>query len=132
DRYPDDVPIDVDVPDLGPALGADWRDLDVQEVGEAWLAELFLERLDGIESARAAAGWGGARYRAWTDGDAVAVLLITVWDTPEDAEQFAGSMTAWIGAGSSPAAVGPVDGTSVTVWFASDGDTLAALRAATP
>src|SRR5207244_3034581 len=48
-RYPDDRPQPVDVPDLGPKLGPKWRDLDVQEVGEAWLADLLGLRLDPME-----------------------------------------------------------------------------------
>ena len=125
-----DRPIDVEVADLGPALGGTWRDFDVMEVGEAWLTGLFELRVDAVSAARAAAGWGGARYRAWTDGAAVGVLLETVWDTPEDARQFASAMERWVGRGTQPAAVGVVDGTAVSVWFASDGATLAALRAA--
>ena len=125
-----DRPIDVEVADLGPALGDAWRDLDVMEVGEAWLTGLFELRVDAVAAARAADGWGGARYRAWTDGSAVGVLLETVWDTPEDARQFASAMERWVGLGTQPAAVGVVDGTEVSVWFASDGVTLAALRAA--
>ena len=128
--YPSDLPVAVDVPDLGPSLGASWTDLDVMETGEAWLSALMQLRLDSVTAEIACAGWGGARYRAWTDGTSVAVLLVTTWDTPEDARQFADGMDRWIVQGSSPAAVGPVDGSTVEVWFATDGATLDALRAA--
>ena len=111
-------------------LGAAWTDLDVMETGEAWLSALMQLRLDSVTAEIACAGWGGARYRAWTDGTSVAVLLVTTWDTPEDARQFADGMDRWIVQGSSPAAVGPVDGSTVEVWFATDGATLDALRAA--
>ena len=37
EKYPDDQPQDVDVPDFAPTFGEDWRDLDVMEVGELWL-----------------------------------------------------------------------------------------------
>ena len=118
--YPSDLPVAVDVPDLGPSLGASWTDLDVMETGEAWLSALMQLRLDSVTAEIACAGWGGARYRAWTDGTSVAVLLVTTWDTPEDARQFADGMDRWIAQGSSPAAVGPVDGSTVEVWFATD------------
>ena len=92
ERWPHDTPQPVDVPDLGPALGAGWRDLDVMTVGEAWLRLMLELRLDAGEAEPAAAGWDGGLYRAWTDGSRTAVVLRTVWDTPEDAQQFADAM----------------------------------------
>jgi len=131
DKYPSDVPTPVDIPDLGSALGQGWTDLDVQEVGEAWLSMALDLRMDQTEAATAAAGWDGGIYRAWSNGDEVAVVLSTVWDTTEDAEQFADAMTTWIDASDGPAAaVLPVEGTGVRVLFASDAETLDALSAA--
>ncbi len=46
ERWPGDTPQPVDVPNLGPALGTDWRDLDVMTVGEAWLQLMLELRLD--------------------------------------------------------------------------------------
>ena len=83
-----DQPVPVDVPDLGPALGDGWSDLDVMDAGEAWLEAMLALRLAEDEAAAGAAGWGGGRYRAWTDGSDTAVLLETSWDTPKDAGEF--------------------------------------------
>jgi hypothetical protein len=130
DRYPGDVPTPVDIPDLGSALGPGWRDLDVQEVGEAWLGIALGLRLPSSTADEAAAGWDGGLYRAWTDGSRVAVVLATVWDTPQDAAGFADTMAAWISAGDGAGTVLPVEGSSVHVLFASDAATLDALRAA--
>ncbi len=132
DRYPNDVPTPVDVPDLAPALGPGWRDLDVQDVGEAWLSLALGLRLGGDEAAAAAAGWDGGVYRALTDGRDVGVVLATTWDSPEDAEAFAGAMAAWIAAspGAAHAEVLPAEGSDVHVLFASDALTLSALGAA--
>lgn len=131
DRYPNDVPQPVDVPDLAPALGGGWRDLDVMDVGEEWLSILLALRLDGTTAAAAAAGWDGGIYRAWSDGDHVAVVLSSVWDTEADATQFADAMQRWIAASpGQPAAVQPVTGEHVRVLFASDGPTLSALERA--
>ena len=85
ERYPNDTPQPVDVPDLGPALGDGWRDLDVMTVGEVWLQLMLELRLDADDAGRAAAGWDGGIYRAWTDGTQTAVVLRTVWDSTEDA-----------------------------------------------
>lgn len=130
ERYPNDVPTPVDVPDLGPALGTGWEDLDVQEVGEEWLLLALELRLDTSTAEGAAAGWDGGLYRAWTDGTNVAVELSTVWDTPADATAFAGAMREWIAAGDGAAEVLPAEGSGVRVLFASDAATLGALRSA--
>jgi hypothetical protein len=127
ERWPRDTPQPVDVPDLGPDLGANWRDLDVMTVGEMWLQLMLELRLNADDAGRAATGWDGGLYRAWTDGSRTAVVLRTVWDSPEDAQEFADAMGAWIG---DSAFVAPPDGVRVDVGFASDGSTLDALRSA--
>jgi len=130
EKYPNDLPQAVDIPDLGPKLGSGWSDLDVQQVGEEFLSIMLGLRVDQGTADEAAAGWGGGIYRAWRNGDAVAVVLSTVWDTTGDAARFADAMQGWIDAGSQPAAVMPVQGNRVEVLFASDAQTLSALEAA--
>ncbi|HLB61983.1 MAG TPA: hypothetical protein VJN50_04520 [Actinomycetota bacterium] len=129
ERWPNDAPQALDVTDLGPELGQGFEDLDVQEVGEQWLQILLGLRLDAEEAREAAAGWDGGLYRAWSDGDAVAVLMETVWDRPEDASQFAEAIEDWLGEGDRPGFV-ELLASRVTVGFASDGATLEALRTA--
>jgi hypothetical protein len=97
ERWPNDVPQPVDVPDLGPALGDGWRDLDVMTVGEAWLQLMLALRLDAGDAERAAAGWDGGLYRAWTDGTHTAVIMRTVWDSTADAQEFFDSLQGWSG-----------------------------------
>jgi hypothetical protein len=130
ERYPNDVPTPVDVPDLAAELGAGWEDLDVQPVGEIWLDLAMNLRLDSGDSSQATAGWDGGIYRAWSDDDKVAIVLATVWDSERDAEEFAAEMERWVAAGDAPAKVLPADGTSVRVLFATDAETLATLTAA--
>jgi hypothetical protein len=132
ERYPNDVPTPVDVEDLAPALGDRWGDLDVQEVGEGWLLLALGLRLDDALAEGAAAGWDGGVYRAWTDGRDVAVVLSTVWDSPEDAAAFADAMAEWISASpeGQAAEVLPAEGSAARVLFASDAATLDALRTA--
>ena len=132
ERYPNDVPQPVDVPDLSGALGPGWGDLDVMTVGEAWLQTMLRLRLDHATADAAAAGWDGGTYRAWTDGDAVAVVLTTVWDTGADARAFARAAQAWVDGGDTPGFV--VEGTdgSVSLGFATDDVTLSSLRNASP
>ncbi|MGH2672907.1 MAG: hypothetical protein ACRDHC_08015, partial [Actinomycetota bacterium] len=120
----------VDVPDLASRLGAGWEDLDVQPVGEIWLEVALRLRLDGLDASKATAGWDGGIYRAWSNGDRVAVVLATAWDSERDAEEFAAEMQRWITAGETPAEVLPAEGASVRVLFATDVETLGALAAA--
>ena len=95
ERYPADMPTPVDVPDLTGELGAAWGDLDVMQVGEAWLQAMLELRLDASTADAAAAGWDGGLYRAFTDGHDAAVVLATAWDTTTDADAFAQAVREW-------------------------------------
>ncbi len=128
--WPNDLPTPVDITDLGRKLGPGWTDLDVMDVGEAWLQIMLRLRLDPAVADAASTGWDGGLYRAWQNGPRVALVLSTVWDTPEDARQFADAIGQWIGKGAGSATVLPVDGNGVRVLFASDGTTLSALQSA--
>jgi hypothetical protein len=130
-HYPDDRPVEMNTPDLGPTLGPGWRDLDVMDTGEEWIREMLALRLDGSLANEGADGWGGAQYRAWTDGTHVAVLLDTTWDTPDDATQFLDVMRQWT-RGRDDAVVGSVEGNDrgVVALFGSDAATLHRLEAA--
>jgi hypothetical protein len=83
--------------------------------------------MDADEAGRAAAGWDGGLYRAWTDGSRTAVVLRTVWDSTAEAQEFFDSMRAWMSDTTFIALGG--DG-HVNVGFASDEATLDALRSA--
>jgi hypothetical protein len=122
-KYPTDAPVPVTV--SKPAgLGSEWKLIDQMEVGEAWLKLLLQLRLPEAPAAAAAAGWGGAEYQTWADGSNVVVVMNTVWDTEQDAAEFAAAMRSFVG--THPATVA-IDGKTVTVTFASDA---ASLRAA--
>jgi hypothetical protein len=131
ERYPNDAPTAVNVGDLGPELGPGWTDLDVMGVGEAFLSIMLGLRLPPITSEAAAAGWDGGTYRAWSDGEHVAIVFSTVWDGPRDAAEFASATRQWLGSREGrSASVLPVEGQRVTVLFASDAASLASLQAA--
>ena len=123
ERWPNDVPQPVDVPDLGPALGAGWRDLDVMTVGEAWLQLMLALRLDAGDAERAAAGWDGGIYRAWTDGAAHGGRAARPCGTrPRTRSSSPTRCRAWTG----DATFVSLDGTrGSTSGFASDAATLA-------
>ncbi len=122
ERWPNDTPQPLDVPDLGPALGAGWQDLDVMVVGELWLQQLLQLRLGQSQADSASTGWDGGIYRAWANGSKTAIVLRTVWDTTDDAQEFADAMRTWVGDGS--AIVRDPVGTQVDVLLGSDAATL--------
>jgi hypothetical protein len=90
ERYPDDVPIILEVPDLAPLLGEGWREIEHDVLGE-WYTQLTLnEFLYDPPSELAAAGWGGDYYIALYNNEKEqgAFILMTVWDSVRDTEEF--------------------------------------------
>ena len=128
EKYPDDAPQDVSVPDLKLKLGPKWKDLEFEDVGEGWLHILLDLRVGPEQSDQAAEGWDGGQYRAWSDGKDTAVVMDTVWDSEKDAEEFAEAMKQWLA--SRVGDVLTVRKTRVRMVFASDRETLADLRKA--
>jgi hypothetical protein len=87
-------------------------------------------RLDEGRASDAVDGWEGGIYRAWTDGRDVAVVLRTTWNDAGAASRFADAMNEWLTDGSRSAELLPSNGNDVTAVFASNDQTLQALRSA--
>ncbi|MFO7532893.1 MAG: hypothetical protein R6W93_10560 [Candidatus Limnocylindrales bacterium] len=97
--YPDEIPVEVILPDVAAALGPDWTTSYEQTLGEmqigVWVAHgekrrsLFPVLPGQLPNAEAAAGWGGDRLVS-LDGpdDAWAVVWQSDWDTPIDQQEF--------------------------------------------
>ncbi len=100
DHYPDDLPIQVELPELKNVLqNAWWEEIDRGVLGE-WYTYLILAkglnesaRLDDGQAKLAAEGWGGDAYVVYYNTDATETLMIlrSTWDTPADADEFADS-----------------------------------------
>jgi hypothetical protein len=106
EKYPDEQPIEVVLPDVAALLGDGWT-----ETGETVMGELGIQVLaaDGAEwdpmsftlggqtmpNAEVAAGWGGDRL-VTVDGPEGAWALVwqTAWDTEDDAIEFFDGGTA--------------------------------------
>ena len=88
-------------------------------VGEAWLQLMLALRLDAGDAERAAAGWDGGLYRAWTDGTHTAVVLRdgVGLDRRTRRSSSPASMEGWI---ERRASVRRREGAQVDVGFASD------------
>jgi hypothetical protein len=90
DRYPRDRPVRLQVPDLLPALGEGWREVDRDVLGE-WYTRLVLqEQLEAAQAEPAAQGWGGDYYLVFhqESGDQSALVLLTQWDSLGEAYEF--------------------------------------------
>ena len=95
ERYPDDKPIDVQLPELSEVLGTGWEEIDRNMMGE-WYTYLILakgldqnSRLSESNAASAAEGWGGDAYVVYQHDDGnIVMVLHTTWDTSEDADEF--------------------------------------------
>lgn len=137
DRFPGDEPTDVDAPDVSIALEGAWEEIDVYDVGEAWLYLALSLRLGNAVACDrcldAVGGWDGGEYRAWRNGDQVAVLMDTVWDTPKDAADFLKAMRDYLGkTASGSRARGFRRGTRVVVMWAETADQLDRMAATIP
>jgi hypothetical protein len=98
DKYPDEKPVNVTVPDRS---SEEWRRFDHDPVadtlGEASIFAMLVSNdavtAEGAEryryDAEASAGWGGDSLVPYRDGDGnYGYVWKTVWDTERDAEQF--------------------------------------------
>jgi hypothetical protein len=90
ERYPDDKPRRVVLPDMGEALSEGWREIDLNNLGEWYTRLTLMEQLPEETAAAAAEGWGGDTYRAYhndSSGES-ALVLVSSWDRMADAEEF--------------------------------------------
>lgn len=97
EKYPDDKPIPVPLPDLVNSLSGEWIEIDRNVLGE-WYTYLLLSRglspnaqLNDQTGASAAEGWGGDTYLVLLNASTNDEILVhsAVWDSPEDGLEFA-------------------------------------------
>lgn len=88
-----EAPIDVELAGAEQVLGVGWSDITANTLGELDLRILIEQYTDRQTANRAAAGWGGDRYRLAEHSDGrLAFMLRTAWDTPTDAEEFSSAL----------------------------------------
>ncbi len=100
EKYPDDQPLTVTLPDLTGILGEGWTLYDENVMGE-WYTFLILNkayeeayRLSESIAEDAAAGWGGDAYAFYLNEatDEVVFVMDALWDTADDAGEFADAL----------------------------------------
>jgi hypothetical protein len=103
DKYPADQPIVVSLPGFESVLGNGWKEVDQGVLGE-WYTYLVLahglndrSRLSEGTASSAATGWGGDAYVVYanTSTNQSVMALKTVWDSSQDAEEFASSFETY-------------------------------------
>lgn len=84
------VPAAVSLPDMGKALGPDWRKLDENTMGEFGWKEILKQFLGDEASKSLSAAWDGDRYELYEQKQSKRLVLITheVLQTTEQAGQF--------------------------------------------
>lgn len=83
-------PIDVQVNDFSGALGDDWTVWDTNTYGEYQIQVILQNSSMSDQQAEvAASGWGGDTYVVAGTEDEDAIHWVTVWDTEQDADEFA-------------------------------------------
>ena len=102
DKYAADerpVAVPLDAAAIAGRLGAGWKATPADTLGEfqvgSWLRARGVNGAGGgVSGDTAAAGWGGDRY-ALIDGPngAYALVILTTWDTVDDAAEFATAAT---------------------------------------
>ena len=142
ERYPDDVPVAVDLPDLTDTLGGEWYLYDQNVMGE-WYTFLILNKayesdfqLSGDVASGAAEGWGGDAYAFYLNPDTEEVIFVmdTVWDTAQDADEFLDAFIEYASLRWDPGITSSVrswTGVDGTVVFWRDGDRTAWVTAPT-
>lgn len=121
DRYlAGDEPQIVAMEPLTDTLGAGWALIDEDILGEFHLREYLDQRLPTMTAARAAEGWGGDRYVVfWNEAtESLVMALRLVWDTPNDALEFAEAWPAYAAALTDANGAPQPDGS--TCWRGSD------------
>jgi hypothetical protein len=97
ERYPDDVPEAVTLPDLAGALGAGWTEYERNVWGEFSLRQMLAEHLTLDQALRAAEGWGGDSYAFLSDGDGHDLVVFAfAWDEPTEAAEFEKVASLWL------------------------------------
>ncbi|HEY3344531.1 MAG TPA: hypothetical protein VGJ97_06375 [Anaerolineaceae bacterium] len=94
DRYPEDQPVSVSLPDLTSALGSGWSLVNQNPMGE-WYTYLILAygadsrtRMTASAAQAATQGWHGDEYAVYSHAGSVEALLASEWDSAQNALQF--------------------------------------------
>lgn len=104
ERYPEDKPIRVQLPDLPALLGEGWKPVvEYNALGEYWIYLLLRYgrkedwQLRRSTAQEAAEGWGGDAYALYyhPETDEIVFVMDIRWDTPQDGNEFRDAFLAY-------------------------------------
>jgi hypothetical protein len=81
-------PIEVAAPDLADQLGAPWRRLDTNVLGELGIRNVLAQYGDRQAAQAAASGWRGDRWQLLERDGQLALVLRTIWASDAQASRF--------------------------------------------
>lgn len=90
-----DEPQIVTLPPLTDTLGAGWRLVEAETLGEFQTGLYLAQQVDQATADLASAGWDGDRYALYVQDGAEVLAYATVWDSPEDREEFVAAYTQY-------------------------------------
>lgn len=92
-----EAPLNVALPNLAPVLGADWREIDHNVLGEAGFLVWLVDKTDELTASEGAAGWGGDAYSLLVNDDHQRILAEhSVWDSEPEASELVEAFTAYM------------------------------------
>jgi hypothetical protein len=83
-----DPPIRIELKGLSGMFSSEWREIENDTLGELMVQCLFKQFIGPEGAAAVAEGWGGDRFVAYRNGNEVAFVWATVWDSAKDAQEF--------------------------------------------
>ena len=82
-------PLEVDLPDVTPALSPGWEEVRRNVTGEFFIGVLLEYGIDAPAARQAAAGWGGDAYALYRNESGQGLIAMKFrWDTSEDLDEF--------------------------------------------
>jgi hypothetical protein len=103
EKYPNDIPVTLDLPNFTSILSADWQIIDSGNLGE-WYTYLMLAKpydpdfaLDQDDAEDAAQGWGGDQYQIfYNEQDRQNILVyVSQWDSVSESAEFWNHFTTY-------------------------------------
>jgi hypothetical protein len=101
EKYPQEHPATIELPDLQPILGSNCQSLEENTFGE-WYTSLVLSsgaqetwRQPEAAARAAATGWKGDHYRVFDCGEQPVLVLRSLWNGPKEAIQFFDTFEAY-------------------------------------
>jgi hypothetical protein len=116
-----EVPTPVTLPDLAPALGGDWQEIDRDVLGEAGFLVWLVDQVDQPTAINGAAGWDGDSYSLWVNPARQRLLVeSSIWASEAEAAEFATAFKETLPGSQAQ----PYPGPAATLWENNGGVTL--------